>query len=200
MGKRLEFSRKTKAKIIERAAGRCDVAGCEKEQKVRGLCWSHYMRKRRHGTPLGGTTERGAALAFFNALPAQGEGCIIWPFFRDANGCARLVTKDGGTDYVARRICEKLHGKRGAQFQAAHSCGNGHLGCVSPWHLSWKTRHENNADRIVHGTWGTKLTEDQVREIKNADAGLSKQELADLYGVTRQCIGWILSGKGWRHV
>lgn len=27
----------------------CSVEGCGKEAKCQGLCWSHYMRRRRHG-------------------------------------------------------------------------------------------------------------------------------------------------------
>lgn len=197
---RLEFSRKTKAAIILRAAGKCEVAGCTKDAKVKALCWSHYMRKRRHGDPLGGTTDRGAAQAFFDAIPETGDGCLIWPFYRDPHGCAKMVVGDGRSDYVARRVCERSHGPKGQDFQAAHSCGNGHLGCVSPWHLSWKTRIANNEDRIIHGTWGTKLSEEQVREIRSADPALTKQELADRYGVTRQAIAWVISRKGWAHV
>jgi hypothetical protein len=61
-----------------------------------------------------------------------------------------------------------------ARHEAAHSCGKGHLGCVHPGHLSWKTRNENRADMVRHGMLprGTivstnKLTEDQVREIRS---------------------------------
>lgn len=197
---RMEFNRKTRRAIIERAAGCCEIEGCDKTAKVKGLCWSHYMRKRRHGDPLGGTTDRGAALAFFNAIPETGEDCVIWPFFRDQHGCAKMVVGDGGSDYVARRICERTHGSRGTEFQAAHSCGNGHLGCVAPWHLSWKTRAQNEADKISHGTYGRKLTVEQVVEIRRSFPECSKQELADRYGVTRQTIHWIVSRKGWRHV
>ncbi|MGV2110107.1 hypothetical protein ACQZ46_02390 [Agrobacterium salinitolerans] len=198
---RSEFTRKTKQEALQRSGLRCcTVNDCQKDAKVKGLCWSHYMRNRRHGTPLGGTTDRGAAIDFFNSIPSEGTGCTIWPYYRDSNGSARLVVKDGASDYVARRICERTYGPRGPEYDAAHSCGNGDLGCVSPWHLSWKTRAENFEDRKRHGTWGTKLSESQVVAIKRLSSSVSKKDMADLCGVTKEAIAWILSGKGWTHV
>lgn len=200
MANRLEFSRKTKAVIIARAAGKCEAPDCDKDSKVKGLCWAHYMRNRRHGDPTAGTTGRGAASAFLASIPDEGVGCIFWPFARDIHGSAKLTNHGNGSNYVCRRICERKHGARGQEFQAAHSCGNGHLGCVSPWHLSWKTRPENEADKIGHGTYGRKLTEAQVIEIRSLYPTLKKREIADRFGVTRQAIDWIVERKGWTHV
>lgn len=50
-------------------------------------------------------------------------------------------------------MCQKAHGDPPSpKHDAAHSCGRGHEGCVNPNHLSWKTKKQNQADRITHGT------------------------------------------------
>lgn len=198
---RKEFPRKIKTAAIARAAGHCDVDGCEKKHFAKGYCNTHFLRWKRHGNPLAKVaTPPGNARAFLISLPLQGHGCTIWPHSRDQNGYARIGAKRGETGSVCRIICERIYGPRGKSYDAAHSCGNGHLGCVSPWHLEWKTRKENMADTLRHGTRLRKLTEDQVIRIRQLATEKTKQEIADEFGVTRQAIGWIIGGKGWLHV
>lgn len=85
------------------------------------------------------------------------------------------------------------------------SCGNGHLGCIASAHISWKTRRENEADKLVHGThqFGeqnhmAKLTENDVRSIR-ADPRPSA-EIAALFGVTSSNVICIKRRKSWAHI
>lgn len=83
----------------------------------------------------------------------QGQECLIWPFARDGGGYGQLIN-DGKRCGAHRLMCALANGSppAGAIVNAAHECGNGHLGCVSPRHLVWKTKSENEADRVKHGT------------------------------------------------
>jgi hypothetical protein len=197
---RHEFSRKIKAAAIARAAGKCSVEGCDRKHFCKGFCSPHFMRWRRHGDPCAPVaTSPGEARSFLDVIPETGDGCLIWPFARDQNGYAKIGTKSK-TSFVSRLLCARTYGERGKEFDAAHSCGGGHLGCVSPWHLSWKTRQGNMSDTLTHGTRQRKLDEVQVAEIRRLAATMSKQEIADKFGVTRQAISWIVNRKGWAHV
>jgi hypothetical protein len=85
---------------------------------------------------------------FEYALTYEGEDCFIWPYGRDSYGYARR-----GSLIVHTQICIITHGPRPADhFDAAHSCGNGHLGCINPKHLSWTTHSENVKAGITENT------------------------------------------------
>lgn len=76
------------------------------------------------------------------------KGCLIWPFARDGKGYGSLGKKG-----AHRRMCEIVNGPAPTpKHHAAHSCGNGHLGCVHPRHVRWATCSENQMDRFLHGT------------------------------------------------
>lgn len=150
---------------------------------------------------------RGDAQRFYRdiVLPYEGEDCLIWPFACSLAGYGKIGGKPG---IVSRRLCEEAHGAPPTpKHEAAHSCGNGRHGCVTKRHLSWKTRVENQADRIEHGTHNrgerhnfAKLTEKQVREIL-ALKGVEKiKDTAARYGVSFNLISLINLGKVWRHI
>lgn len=121
--------------------------------------------------------------------------CLIWPFSRHPTGYGSFGYL-GEMFYAHRFMCELVHGPAPSkQHQAAHSCGNGHKGCVNPTHLSWKTVSENLLDRREHGTaianpvgrFGG-LTEEQVAEIRRLKGIKTQQQLADMFGVKRPAI------------
>ena len=134
--------------------GACSIEDCQKESKYRGLCIPHYMRQWKHGDALKSVrvvAPKGEPNRFLNdvVLPYRGDECLAWPYSCDGGGYGHIANRGK----VHRIVCAKINGKcPGDEYQAAHSCGNGHLGCVNPNHLTWKTRHENQADRLIHGT------------------------------------------------
>lgn len=131
------------------------------------------------------------------------DDCIIWPFAREHGGYG-LIWFRGKMWTAHSLICSMSNGDRpgtARQFHAAHSCANGHLGCVNPKHLSWKTVSENQQDRFRDG--GSKrprrlLTEDDVRYVRKKIADNANQRiLAKELGVTDGTISHIRSGRTW---
>lgn len=102
-----------------------------------------------------------------------------------------------------------------------HSCDE--PSCVNPDHLSVGTQKQNIADAIKRNRLATKdrqgskthpekvnkgvkngnskLKDDDVREIRILYGfGFSQRELAEMYGVKRSPIAFLLNGKTWKHV
>ena len=189
----------------------CSVAGCGQSPAARGWCRKHYMRWREHGDPLTLLrAENGEPVAWIRRHVSTPEGeCLIWPFGRAGKGYAGPIWPSGSSERsitAGRYMCELVNGAPPTDsHEAAHSCGNGAKGCIHPKHLRWATPSENEADKAGHGTRligmaqpRAKLTDDDVRAIRRG--GASQQALADRYGVSRNAVRQVLSGKTWRHV
>lgn len=179
----------------------CSIPNCGKPHKAHGWCENHYYRWRRHGDPLG--MAKGKAQRFYRevVLTYEGDECLIWPF-ATSKGYGRM-RRDGRMLTVSRVVCEEVNGPPPTPaHDAAHSCGRGHLACVTKRHLSWKTSAGNKADMLLHGThnrgdhhYGAKLTDEQVREIRSSDEqGI---ELATRFHVSQGHISYIRSGVKW---
>lgn len=138
---------------MESAMPECSVDGCSRKTHSKGFCASHYKRWSRHGDPLKGPVSRGVPMEFFlSALNSTTEECIAWPYAKRGLGRGAIQWQ-GKTQKVHRVMCEQAHGHPPTtKHHAAHECGNGHLGCINPRHLAWKTASENEADKIRHGT------------------------------------------------
>jgi len=186
----------------------CSIPGCEKSIRARNWCGIHYDRWRRHGDPLGGrtaVTNRGDAMRYFREviLPYEGNDCLKWPF-SSAKGYGKLWS-NGRLQTVSRLVCEAVHGKPATpKHEAAHSCGNGHLGCVTKRHLSWKTPDGNAADRLTHGTHSrgercptAKLKEADVQKIRALKGHLLQREIASMFNVHFGTISDIHRGTRW---
>lgn len=73
--------------------------------------------------------------------------------------------------------------------------------------LRWGTKQENMADKARHNTlvrgemqWNSKLTADQVREIRSLSGTLSHSQIGKRFGVYQQTITRIINRKSWSHV
>jgi hypothetical protein len=156
--------------------------------------------------PVRGKTVRGEPGRYLQdvVLPYEGDECFVWPFGRGGDGYGQ-IHRDGRKRVVSRLVCESVYGPPpGPGYDAAHSCGNGHLACVNKRHLSWKTRAANLAEMVEHGNstrgerqHGARLTEPQVLEIKRLLGTTSQAELARQFGVSRKTIHSIRSGQSW---
>jgi hypothetical protein len=155
------------------------------------------MKKAKHGAPL---------TFIYDNLYVSNDACLIWPFGRFTNGYGSIRFR-GRATFAHRVMCILAHGESTPEHDdASHSCGNGHLGCINPRHLSWKSRSENLGDRLRHGTLphgerhpSAKLTAAQVYEVKDiyARGGISHRALGRQYGVGPTAIGKIMRGEHW---
>lgn len=185
--------------------GLCSVSQCAAPISVGGMCGSHYRRMQAHGHPLAGKTARGAAVAFLEKAKAyHGDECLLWPYSHNSLGYGS-VSVEGVTTYAHRIVCVEFNGEpESVDLEAAHSCGNGNRGCVTGNHLSWKTRLENQADRVDHGThiFGerhgrSKITEAQVLEIRSMKGKMSQREIGLLFSLSQSHVSDIHRGEKW---
>jgi len=126
------------------------------------------------------------------------DWCLLWPFARSRNGYAYV-----GQDSISvhRIMCEHRNGPPPTdKHQAAHSCGNGHLGCVNQWHLTWKTAGENQIERYQHSgiTRRSKLTPEEVDEIRALKDRARINDIAEQFGISDTNVRHILAGKLWK--
>lgn len=134
----------------------------------------------------------------------DGAECLIWPFFRLPAPHGRgMLGYMGRQNYAHRLMCIFVHGDPPTpKHEAAHNCGNGHLGCVHPKHIEWKTRSQNQQDRKKHGTQAGncngptgKLSFEAADEIRRLyDSGALQRDLAERFGVTESAISKICKG------
>lgn len=186
----------------------CLVEGCARTHAARGYCKLHYDRILQTGDPRSDMPPRAAPGSRVEWLLAhidhEDDDCLMWPFSRDHRGYAR-ITDDGVQRLASRTMCGLVNGPApSSEHQAAHNCGNGHLGCINPRHLRWDTVTGNHADKAVHGTeikgedqWMAKLTEDDVLAIRRAEGTISQQAIADQYGVAQTTISKIQRRVAW---
>ncbi len=191
-------------------AGRkiCVVEGCSKPNASFGLCCAHRARLNRTGNldedrPV---WTRGDIKKFYNkCISYDGDDCLIWPYKCYKSGYAKLNQK-GKSSQVSRAMCTDAHGDPPTpEHESAHSCGKGHLGCINPRHLSWKTPKENQADRRLHGTYlagdrisWSHLTNEQAKEIRMMKGAIKNKEMAEAYGVSISTIYSVLSNRTYK--
>lgn len=182
---------------------------CGKPHLARGWCTLHYQRWRKHGDARASVRKHpgnGTAQRFFRnvVLAYTGDDCLIWPFASSSNGYA-VVRHNSRQQLVPRLVCEYVNGPAPThQHEAAHSCGRGCEGCVTPKHLRWAKHAENEADKLIHGTrlrgeelTHTKLTESDVIAIRRLKGRMSHRTIAAMFGISRATIGAIHRHERW---
>lgn len=104
---------------------------------------------------------------------------------------------------VHQFVCLAFHGERPSPtYEVAHNDGSKNNNM--PSNLRWATRSDNFADEILHGTkrrgsvfgW-SKLTENDVLEIRELLPRMTLKAIADRYGVCFQTISDIKRRRNW---
>lgn len=187
----------------------CNVSGCDRPHRAKGMCRRHYYRWKKHGDPLVVKTppKGGPAQSFLRdvALLSGGDECVIWPFSKTRGGYP-TVYHEGRTQLVCRIVCTEVYGPAPSDdHEAAHGpqCG-GNRACVNGDHLRWATHAENMADTVTDGTSSrgerhhkTTLSNDDVREIRRLRGELSRREIADRFQVSKTVVRLIHRGDNW---
>lgn len=188
----------------------CKIDKCMAKENARGLCSMHFSRLRRYGDPLFGPPPKARKTeidAFITQAISHAEDeCLLWPFTRDACGYGRIFRGQKSIG-VHRLVCVSVHGQPPSErHEAAHSCGKGHEGCVSPKHLRWATHKENNQDKILHGTnkagensCTAKLTPNDVALIRATPKYYGRlRDLCLRFSISKSAILAIDRGESWR--
>ncbi len=127
------------------------------------------------------------------------DWCLIWPFSRNENGYALFGRP---LIMVHRLMCEHLNGPPPIDKpEGAHECGNGHLACVNPHHITWKSHSDNLRDKARHGRrlQRYKLTPAKVDEIRALKDRARVDDIAKQFDVTENTIRQIHSGRIWKN-
>lgn len=149
------------------------------------------------------TYNRGKGKAYAWLVAHQhfnGDECLIWPFARLPHGRGSLGY-NGKLYYAHRLMCEMVKGPCPEGLVCAHSCGNGHLGCVNPNHLSWKTQTDNHLDQRKHGTsitnpWGgrSRFSNEQIQQMRDLAETETCAQTAKRFDCNEWTVGY------WRRV
>jgi hypothetical protein len=184
--------------------GICTVSGCERKQQARGYCTRHLQLYYKHGntSQLRASPGEPARWALEVALKHTGVECLTWPFGSRKSGYG-TCTYGGRKTGAHRLVCLLANGEpTSPKMEAAHSCGNGHLGCVNPRHLKWATRKQNALEAVTHGVIPTgdkhpmtKISDAECVDLINSRRnGALQKELADRFGISQALVSSILSG------
>ncbi len=155
--------------------------------------------------PQGGANSgKGAQYAWIVAhVDFDGRECLTWPFTLRWNGYG-IVGYKGKILSPHRIMCELVNGEPPTpKHVAAHSCNNGHLACIHPKHVSWKTPRQNMLDRRAAGTLTTKrwqsrvtnLAPDQIARIIDLRGRMNQRDIGKLFGISYQHVSVIQNRK-----
>lgn len=154
------------------------------------------------GRSGGGNRNRGKGITWLRAHAAYaGDDCLKWPYHLDGRVGRGRVGYKGRPAWAHRVMCELAYGPAPeGKPQTAHNCGNGHLGCVNPRHLEWKSNKENSEDKSLHGRSRNKagkreLFTKEIELIKQLKGKMPQTAIAKLFNVSLSCVQYHLHGK-----
>lgn len=178
---------------------------CEKDAIGRGLCRRHYMQASRGNTLDKYQTENGGPHTIKKRLLSKYRvtetGCWEWTGFRKKDRFDYGLIWIGDRQRRAHRVSYEVHkGPIPEGLDILHSCDN--PPCINPDHLSVGTRGENCQDAASRDRFplnekhhATKLSREQVREIRAFKADWTNGEIAKKYGVNPATISRIRLGQ-----
>lgn len=120
--------------------------------------------------------------------------------YRGDYGMFWLNGQNRGSHCVAYAL---THGEIPEGMVVRHECDN--RACCNPAHLVLGTPQDNSNDMVERGrvrrgeaVKNAKLTEDMVRDIKDAEG--SQRAIAKAFGVSQGTVWQIKQGNYWKHV
>lgn len=191
----------------------CSVDGCVALNHARGYCAKHYARFKRNGAPNVIRALKGDSVSerLKRYSVVNGEtGCIEWIgalSSKDKFGYGTLTIH--GKKHRAHRLAWEINfGGIPKGMFVCHKCDNPK--CINPEHLFIGANKDNCDDRDKKGrnvvkkgieNSNSKLTERQVVYIRKLySIGLSQQNIATLFFVSKPTIQKITSNTYWRHI
>lgn len=151
-----------------------------------------------------------------NLEPGLGPNGDCWEWtgaITESTGYGKYKLSKTKTIDAHRYVLVHVRGLDMKGLVVRHLCHN--RKCVKPEHLKAGTHKENTQDAIERGTHNPlkvkprrgeennfhRLTETEVIAIRlRVRLGASRASLADLYGVTKDCIHKIIQRRTWKHL
>ena len=147
------------------------------------------------------------AWAFIGRMttPEPNSGCLLWLGATNGDGYGNIQLN--GRVHKAHRVAfaEKV-GPIPPGVHVLHRCDV--PSCVNPAHLFLGTHAENMVDKVKKGrlkrmrgekNGRAKLCSADIVAIRALRGEMAHEKIAHLFGVSRQLIGRIQSGKRWTH-
>lgn len=189
---------------------KCKHFGCNRLNEVGEYCTKHYQRYKIHGTTDDSVLKNCKSVhpkkrIWLCSKADSKTGCWIWQKGKDKDGYGQFSFKN--RMYKAHRVAYRLFvGPIPRGMQVLHTCDD--TSCVNPKHLFLGTNIDNVADRVQKDRsckgvdhLNSKLTEDQVKEIKKRLLGTETiSGIARDYPVDRKVISRIKAGSAWAHI
>lgn len=184
----------------------CSVTDCTGPHYAKGLCEKHYIRMRKGQDLEAKSVYQETDLERLQKkFTVADNGCWNWNFPR-ADGRANTFFYRGKPQAAYRAAYQILVGPVPDGMCLLHRCDNGL--CVNPSHIFLGDRKDNYHDMVTKGRSNiargemkktiAKLSDEIIREIRKSP--LNGNQLAKKYGVHRQTIYDVRSGKAWAHV
>jgi DNA-binding CsgD family transcriptional regulator len=135
------------------------------------------------------------------------DGCWIWTKSKNSDGYGNARFNGKAVKIHKYMLEHKLGRPLTKGMNTCHSCHN--RACCNPDHLREDTHAQNMKDMVTakrsvgfkgETNKSSKLTEDNVRQIKRLNNAYSNTELAKIFGVSRSTINFINTGASWKHV
>lgn len=207
--------------------GICEVDGCGAETHSSGGRWNarphslaaKYCRKHLRWLETYGSLEppkmsQGTLeFRFWKHVDKRSEDeCWDWKADCSRSGYGGLWDNQRGKNISAHRLSYEIHrGPIEKGMYVIHSCDNKR--CVNPKHLEQGSPKKNTNDAIDRGLrpkmpipvkFGeqnpkSKLTIEQVRFIRT-NPNMGHKEIADMYGLSPNCIRGVRIGRTWKGV
>lgn len=132
------------------------------------------------------------------------RGCWEWQRYRIRTGYGQ-VGRGLRTVLTHRFVFEVFSGTDPGELKVCHRCDN--PPCCNPAHLFLATQTANLRDMVNKNRQQAgerhcfaKLTDANVREIRQIGRTLTLGEIAERFGVKPMCISSVLTGKSWKGV
>lgn len=198
---------KRHGKIIESFRGfiGCSVPSCESKHFARGYCRKHHMRILKHGVPE--PKELSILERIMQKTDSSGE-CWLWQGNFYNNGYGRISYQN--RQRLVHRLMYALEvGQIPSGKVVMHQCDN--KACVNPKHLALGSQADNLLDMHRKGRWyadrrgshngRSKITEDQVREIRDLRIkGLTCPQISMALKIPLGTVESVASNRTWKHV